>query len=374
MTDAEAIKSKLKNFNNFSPEIVVNKNETKIILNPKLNEDGTPITFASAQFMFPKTPAGNKLFTSFENFRNKGTPFTITKPFIKDFSIHDELSKLIDDRNIEKLELSSAKAPMFLKIKISIIRKKALKASLENIELSVDRVGAEEILLSNKSQKYPLQVEVIFNKKNKKITFHFSINPFGYNVKQVLESEKFYSEMVSGGLIRMENIETGLDFVNTRIPDIETKETSKQGLKILEKLQFIQQKTKIPIILPSEDITREDVEYIYEIAEIVEKGKITLRQGTLNLNILQSGIDFFITSGKDEKTQPFEMKSTISYNIFGIKIPIGPIKMSCDKMYIPNTQYNQLLEQVKGGLEEYKIKLKPFENAPIIAEYEKWMK
>ncbi len=374
MTHAEIIKSNLKNFNNLSPEIVVNKNETKIILNPKLNEDGTPITVASCQIIFPNTPEGNKLFTSFEDFRKKGTPFTITKPFIKDFSIHDELLKLIDDRNIEKLELSSAKAPLLSNVKISVIRKKALKASLENIELSVDRSGTEEILLSNKSQKYPLQVEAIFNKKKKVISFHFSINPFNYNVKQVLESEKFYSEMVKGGILRMENIETGLDFVNSQISKIETKETSKQGLKLLEKLLFIQKKTNIPIIVPSEDITREDVEYIYEIAEILEKGKITLRKASLNFNILPCGVDFWINSAKDEMANPLVMTRTTSYNVLGINIPIGPTKISCDKMYIPEIQYNQLLEQVKEGLEVYEIQLIPFENTPVIAEYEKWMK
>ena len=172
----------------------------------------------------------------------------------------------------------------------------------------------------------------------------------------------------------MENIETGLEFVNSQIPHIETKETSKQWLKILEKLLFIQQKTKIPIILPSEDITREDAVYIYEIAEIVEKGKINLRTGTLTLKILPNGVDFWINSAKDEKAHPFVMTSTTSYNVLGINIPIGPIKMSCDKMYIPDTQYNQLLERVKDGLEEYEIQLLPFENTPIIAEYKNWMK
>jgi hypothetical protein len=94
-------------------------------------------------------------------------------------------------------------------------------ASLSTTTCSMLRRQGEEATFDNIEQPVPWKITLVFNLKEQRMSFRYHMNAAGVNVRQVLEGFRFQEAMATGGVLKIQDLETGVEIVDSPVYDRE---------------------------------------------------------------------------------------------------------------------------------------------------------
>jgi hypothetical protein len=184
--------------------------------------------------------------------------------------------------------------------------------------------------------------------------------------------------MSNGGRLAIEHLETGLDFGSTEIPEGAFPTPDQFWLELLEKLVIIQEKTNKIIPLPAdEQLTSDTIETIFSTASKIETGKALYQPGELKITGGAELAQSFVQGFADRQLHYI----TSTYNeeqfetIFGVEIPLGPVTVFCEKVYMKDEDYVELSHAFQNVTKdaEFVIKLQTGQDALPQAYFPRWL-
>jgi len=141
----------------------------------------------------------------------------------------------------------------------------------------------------------------------------------------------------------------------------------------MEKLVFIQNKTRIHLTIPSRDLTPADVNVTNDIFQKVKTGEL-VSSGDITIGVDRDSAKLVIETFKDAKALrvgPMEQ----SQEVFGVTIPLGPFVVTCPHAYIPLEDLDALEKTISTASPEetIHIRLRPVEGHFMVLQYTKWL-
>jgi hypothetical protein len=356
---------------------LVANTEGEVRIEPK--HPGAIPPILTGNLVFPDTEEGRAKREEYERHISTGNPIIIPKQFIQDLKVPDFLAPYLTDitEGDYKLVVQSPTPPISLDIKAEMNCEDGQQAILEYVHLKAVQVGRDEITFNNDEQSVPWKVTMVFNRKEGRINFSVKIEFNNLNVKQASQGLHFLEAMAKGGLFRMEQVATGLD-VTQPVPSGVYQAPSKKRIELVDKLVFIQEKTRIIIPFINGPVTIDDARTILNTAEEIEQGLVAIEAQPTTITTRDINWATMIAAFPDISTpQPFHIKypEGREVEIMGIKIPLGPVIYSWDKVYITEDDLNQLKSDI-DNYEEGKtidIRLTPAEGCLARMIYLEWL-
>lgn len=334
----------------------------------------------SGKIVFPNTPEGRAMRDEFDRHLSTGSELTLPKQFIQELQIPDFLIPylgFIVDGDYE-LVIKSRPSPIPLLIKIEMTCDDGHNVTLAYISLRMTKGGKDEISFSNEDQPVPWKVTVNINRKERRFTFSVKIEFNNLNVKQASQGLYFLKAMALGGSFRIEHIDTGLTIVTQRVEPSQYEMPDQRMLDLLDKVLFIQEKTRTPIPFINGPMTKAHATAILDTVNILERGAIDLEVQRTSINT--KDIDFakaIAESSEAANPQPFaiQYQEAPKPEIMGVVIPLGPVIYSWDSVYINE----EVLRLLKSAVETFSpdtgvdIWLTPAEGCTARAIYPIWI-
>jgi hypothetical protein len=327
---------------------------------------------------FPDTVEGQNAREEFERHLATGTPVTISKPYLEEFVLPDVLAKFVDLPN-EKMQLTlgPAKLPKPFIAKISITSDNGEHAAMEYIHFE-GIAGREELSLQNDLQPVPWKFKVVINMKNDVGTVSYRIQPSNLNVKEALQAYRFMSALSLGGMLNVEHLPTGLILASMSVPPGYFPSPDQLWMEILEALVLIQQKSGRLIGLPEEEpLTPEIVNTIFSTAEKLKTGKALFAGEELRSTVGRETAQNVLAEFGEGQVQSLasQHKDDQIVTIFGAEIPLGPLTIFCEKVYMTAddvAEFREALAQTSADT-TFAIRLTIAKGCPVHAYYPKWL-
>jgi len=367
-------------FDNASPHYQIvtqmEDNNIGISLKPKYPgaETEHPLRFSNHLY-FPDTPEGKEKSEEYERYIRTGAPFMVPKEFIQNMEIPDFLKPFLEgiEGKIRSVGIGPQRIMRSFWVQIGVNCIDGQKFTMDTIELRIVQAGTEEITLTNEHQTIPWKLRLVFNSRDKKMHFWYNVTYAGLNVNQVLELLKFQSAMAKGGEFIIKDVMTGFPLYQTMKEENKDESPSPKFIELIEKLVFIQKETKTYLTFPGAEIEPLEIIKILTTAEKIETGRQIFTGSDFTFNIDKKGLAIFID---DEKRENISFTGDIdgSETIFGTVIPLGPVRVSCNNLCIPDEDLHALKAKLRSMTDDeiIPVPLKLCDDAQITAEYLKW--
>jgi len=195
-----------------------------------------------------------------------------------------------------------------------------------------------------------------------------------WSVKRALDGLRFQRAMAKRGVLRIEHLDTGFVLLEGDTGREQVEAPAPAFFDLVEKLEFIQRRTKTILRIPDRDITTEDREAILRTVQKIETGCAEFSAGEWSSLVDRQGAQLLLdaaTSG------PFPIRTEWeeTEKIFDIPIPLGTVVLSCDQVCVKPGDLEALEALIRSGApgEKITVQLQAVADAAIQAEYPKWL-
>ena len=253
---------------------------------------------------------------------------------------------------------------------------------VDYVELKNFRRGEKETAFNNAHQAFPWQFELVLTQQGVRWNIKYATNGELPNAKRELDAIRFGESMFKGGTLRMELIDTGLDLPEISIDAGLFPQPDGRWKELIEKLVLIQEKVKIPLMVPAREdgnrrsIRAEDVRIIFETAQKLETGRATLDllnwETTVDAALATKLIALF------DKGAPVSL--SFSYgdeivSVLGTNLSLGPFVYTCQQTFMAEKDLEELRMATSCNLEGESISVRftPFDGAPMLVHYLNWL-
>lgn len=309
----------------YQPVIHFDGNEMKVSLREKfkgaMKENPLNINVA---FDFPNTPDGQLAKDALKSHYTAGGPVAISSNFIQSIDLPETIKKLFGpDFKIEKVEISPIPSDHHFVAKIEIVCDDGDSFVLSHVDLKVKQSGTEESTLENVEIGSLFKVLLVlnFHSKTAQITFKWNLVKDSYSCTQLLQMYEFQNCLSKPFVIHVISEELGVSVFSQQSSQGISEPPQKFFFNSLKVLVKLQQKINKPIMIPTRELTDDEIKAIAELIQIVQTGKISGKWTEFDIEltnlsqegfaVLSSGPSFLRFSGEQ-----FE-------NIFGVPIPLG---------------------------------------------------
>lgn len=331
----------------------------------------------SGRFVFPKTPEGQKKLEEVNRHFETGSPLTLTEEYIEDFKFPEILAPFFDQSDVKpkKIEIGAKQIPRPLWVRVGVECADGEEGFLDRVELRGIQVGTEEFTLANDEQAVPWKVRLTFNSKEKRLKFDCNVDYVNTNIKQLLEVLRFQNAFTKGGRFFIEHLDTGIRSPESFIQPGLSEAPDPWFVEIIEKLAFIQEKTKIPLIYTGRDIESEEIDKIFWTVEKIERGHVKLTGGYFTASVKKESAQKMIEAVEHRKPIAVTYEGEEFEDIFGVQIPLGEVKLIADNLSIAPDDLEELKAVVKTAPSEeiIAVRLRPPNDSPIEARYSNWL-
>jgi hypothetical protein len=328
------------------------------------------------QLRFPNTPDGEEMLEQWRHFVRTGAPIQLTKPYIAEFRVPDFLEPYLmpHGEKPDMIQIGPRRSPVDIMVRIAVESSGGEElASLDYVHLKVAQVGKQEATLNNEEQPVPWKIQLTVNRQG--FTGHYRLEETAVNAKQYLEYLQFQQAVSTGEILRIEQIDTGLDILRAPLQRDAQPPVDPRWLELVERLAFIQQRIGHVLIIPDRDIT-DELRTILDVAQILDTGELVLPFNDLSISgdkdFAQSALNAFadgepkaicISSGEEQ-----------SEEIFGVSISLGLSELYCPSAYMTVERIAELERALEEGQmdDSIPITLEPFQGAEIRVRYPKW--
>jgi len=358
---------------------LVAKTTGEMLIEPKNPEmaDQPPL-LGAFKVSFPETVEGQKAREEFERHLATGTPVTISKPYLEEFVLPDLLAKFVDlPKEKMSLTLGPKRLPKPLLAKISITADNGEQTAMEYIQFE-GIAGSEELSLQNDVQPVPWKFKLVINMKNNAGTVSYRIVPSDLNVREALEAYRFMSALSFGGTLEVEHLQSGFIIASMTIPSGHFPSPDQLWMEILEALVVIQQKSgKLIGLSEEEPLTPDLINTIFSTAEKLKTGKALFGGEELKSVVGRETAQNILAQFGDGQVQSLgsQHKDDQLATIFGVEIPLGPVTLFCEKVYMTAedvAKLKQALAQTSADT-AFPIRLTIATGCPVHAYYPQWL-
>ena len=139
---------------------------------------------------------------------------------------------------------------------------------------------------------------------------------------------------------------------------------------LLEKLVFIQHKTRALIPLLDAVALMQNAQLVYETAYKIEKGCVSVNRFSFALNKeMAQGV---IESVEKNQPVPLEYQYEDKTIIFGVEIPLGPVIMTCDNLSFSTDHITKIKEGLSANKDFIELHFKSDPKHPVKNIYTNW--
>jgi hypothetical protein len=332
----------------------------------------------SFRMTIPDTSGGREMLEKYRQHVATGTELKIPQTYLRDVRLPDFMTQFVDfSKTAEGQIIIGTRQKLDVgEVNVEIECDDGERAALSHIKLDLVRHGTDEATLNNDRQRALWQVEFVWNIKEESAQLNFTTRDGKFNVKQQLEWMRFQRAFSRGGVLRMVNAETGIGAMEQRFPPGLLEPPDDVALELVEKVLFIQGRTRVLLSVPDE-INHEEIDEILATEQLLKTGK----------NTYKAREDWKIAAHPELARRLLEiygngMPARLDWHLeggivdlFGAEIGIGATDMYCDHTYLTEEDHEALKSFVANPKPEgtVLVAIKFVEDSPIHASYPEWL-
>jgi len=331
----------------------------------------------SGRFEFPDTPEGREMRDKLERTMATGEPTTIPKEYIKYLKLPEVFSPLIDisGEGVETVTIGGFVPPRFVPVKMLLKGNDGEETELDYIQLETTHGDVDKIILTNKNQPVPWKFTLTLNLQTGQLKFDYAVNYSGLTAVRELDAMRLTDALSKGGTLEIIHLDTGFTAQVVNIAPGAIDATEPTLLKFIEKAALIQNKTRIPIIIPDRPIEGEEIGVVYGTAQKLETGRAVISvqswQSYVGLDLAKNLIEIF------DKRQPISLSLSFeneSVMVFGREIHLGMVVLTCERTTMSDEDLQVLKTAISTNQQGHILaRFTPFENTPMLAHYPDWL-
>jgi hypothetical protein len=217
-----------------------------------------------------------------------------------------------------------------------------------------------------------VKITLVLDLKEQRMHFRYHMNAAGVNVRQVLKGFQFQEAMAKGGVLKIQDLETGFDVQQTTISPGTFEGPAPGWFQVTEQLVFMQATTQVALRMPSDRPTLDELEFLSILVQKLRAGEIAVKDITFDLDAesARGAIERF-RNGHPLETAPLEE----TVELCGATISMGPVTAHCERARIAEENLDAVNTAIAnaeaGGM--IKIRLVPCQGYAMMARYEKWL-
>lgn len=307
-----------------------------------------------------------------------GVELEIPQTYLKDVRLPDFMTHFVDFSKTAEGRIVIGTRQVFDvgEVNVEIECDKGERAALSHIKLDLVRHGTEEATLNNDRQRTLWRVEFVWNIKEESAQLNFTARGGKFNVRQQLEWMQFQRAFSRGGVLRMVNAETGIVAMEQRFPTGLLDPPSDIAFELVEKVLFIQGRTRVPLSVPDE-LNHEEIDEILATEQLLKTGKLTFRAKgewkiTAHLELARRLLEIYGNGMPARLDWHWEGGAV---NLFGTEIEVGATDMYCEHTYLIEEDHEALKKFVANPEPDgtVPVAIKFVENSPTHASYPEWL-
>ena len=228
---------------------------------------------------FPPTEEGFQAQHAFEKHLKEGEPVTLRGRIIQDIKFSDWFGRWFGEYDSDNVELTLGPSKSSRRIILDLIMhtNQGNTASLHNIDFKVEKAGSELVQISNSNQKnavFNIFLTLRIRDGKTEGTISLTVNEVNTNVKIIRDYLFFLQTISTGGRLQLvtkidgENVDQSME-----IPANYQQLFDSTFLQTIEKLCFIQEKTRQVINISTVGLPAKDIEAADELFSILCCGR-----------------------------------------------------------------------------------------------------
>lgn len=230
-------------------------------------------------------------------------------------------------------------------------------------------------------QPVPWKFKLVLDLLEGTLKFHCEVNYRGLTAKRELEAMRLTDALAKGGTLELIHIDTGFTLQTIKITPGFLPATEPNLIKVVEKVAFIQSKVRVPITIPDtsegerESISGQDLATVFETAQKLETGRAILDvanwQTEVDLELAKKLIELFDKGEPVSLSYTFEDETVL---LFGAKIPLGTVVLTCERTVMGEENLKSLKEVVAAKqANNIPVRFTSFDGSPMLAHYPAWL-
>jgi hypothetical protein len=338
-------------------------------------EQTDPLRF-SVVLSLPHTEDGREMFEAIQHSVKTGAPVTIPKEYIDSVRMPDFLVPFIDPgrRGPEQIQVTPLPPSEPLTVALTMETNGGVVSSYGGLDLYMLQAGTEEITLSNDKQPGVLRLRVVINRLTHSFRVDFQFDLTGTNPHQALRTLRFLDAMSEGGTLSIQQEDTGLSVGNAVLGPGAVRGADRRITELVSKLASIQEKARVPVGIPRRPITGADARTIFETAEKMATGHAVFHFSEWTFKGDKKLAHSLLGAFQSGNPLPVRFESEESVTILDTEVSLGRVIFNCEKAYISQQDLATLQTEVEsmGDADPIEIRLRPFDNCPVVAQYPQW--
>lgn len=282
---------------------------------------------------FPPTEEGFEAQRALEKHLKEGEPVTLKGRIIQDIKFSDWFGRWFGEYDPDKVELSlgSKRSSRRLIFDLIMYSNQGNTASLHNIDFKVEKAGSELVQVSNSDQisaVFNISLTLRIRDGKTEGTLSLTANDVDANVKILQDYLVFLQTVSTGGQLQLvakiddEQIEQSME-----IPVTYQKLIDSSFLQTIEKLCFIQRKTRQTINISNAGLLEKDIEAANELFSILCCGRTEKVKQTFTGEF--KGLALEILADLQEKSKPINLTMYVNNSyveLLSNQFPTGPME------------------------------------------------
>ena len=369
----------------YQPRITLTGDQTSIAFEEKTpgSAKEQPLTFKAR---FVTKEASDEFEEKLQHYRETGEGTEIPANLIDNFEFPDILQKFFGSSPAGvKMTLIPAPVPKAIPVCVTFRCDDGDQYVCPYLVLQGVQVGTKRVRIVSEEGIIPfrltldmqtLEGEAFFSK----VDFTVDAREAPYNAVQYSEWLHLNNCMSKALNIQIESVETGISLLETKSSLGIMTAPELDYVAFYDRLAAVQRRTKVPIIVPDRDLTEDEVRLIEELYEIVTTGRWEVEWSDAQITVEPDAT--FLSSlleGFSEDKPGFMIRNQeIIHMLFGIEIPIGPMRETVSGAKLANLEETrEKLINLNSSSEPIEIILEPVTGgktpAKCIVEYVNWL-
>lgn len=300
------------------------------------------------RLVFPTTPEGELVKTAFQRHVSTGESISLPPGYFQIEELPDVMKPLIDPEIIQKsiVDISTHSDHHFL-AKIEVITDDGHSESIDYVDLKVQKSGRDEITLVNveKDSLYEMSIVVHLNERKLTINIKWHVENVVANVAKLYRLFNLQLCLSKSFILKLIGLEHQFVVFEQRGSAI-CSAPPEEFVNMLADLVKIQDKLKKPLVLPVREYSREEVNAIEKLRNVLHEGKIETKWDKFTVTLFNMDKELTETHLNQARSIRISQEETLDF--FDQEIFLGIVEYVFRDVIVANKN------EVHAALQAYK--------------------
>lgn len=362
---------RLREQSNYSVDVALSEKGAHLSLRGRNGEELTPPTF-----QFPDTPEGQANQAAYDTFVRTGSPVNLDLAGVEVIREPGALAEFGAPRD-GTLRLSRKRAPSLFG-ELRFRGSSGEVAAIPGLEFTAAG-GTEVLTLTNERQNVPLHFsfKISFDESRPEASsaeFNVDVKLVGWSIHWYVLYLKVLRAVKDTAVATLRDVQTGIEHTLGVLNGNNLTLPPPEHMDLAERVLWIQNRTKQPILLPDREFfTNDDRENIEFVETVIKKGRQTVNSMRLELEANPAaGVDWraqFDRGIKNVHVQATE----VSRLVLDTHVPLGPMEVVCTNGRMSVDDVDAAVAGVEAG-GAVPVTILPVGSGRITASYPRWRK